>query len=454
MSTRGRRIVVRLVWWGCIIALGMAVPWWLPRVAPAIEPHLIPAAHVMDADDECVVVDEETGEVTCAGDFFGIEGWIATQLGRGMRSLTGAVGKQTLELRPEALDLMAPDDPSGFHGLSFGIARGGVALLLTVGGLWLMSHETLQNRFTLKDLAPRVVLGVIGMELSLRVLAWTIAHTNAVIDAILDTGLAGVGEEDVGRTIMGSVRPGSVTGDSWLTITLLLGIVIMLTFLILGVVFRTLVLTLLAIVAPVALVSYVLPFTAGFARLWWRVLGACVISAIAQAMVLVLWFNLFFSENRRGDLVPSSENLGPYIARGTILILLLMMHKALSIPMKRALAPIGGNPLGPVGQFVRGLLVAKTFGLAGGGLRAARATTATAAAPVAGAEAPASDSIAAPQQESSEPSHPAMRYVPVEDLHGAVTPRRRLGADEYRPRKPFLSPAPPLPPSASSGSSR
>ena len=50
---------------------------------------------------------------------------------------------------------------------SLGIADACYALLVLIGGIMVMSHETLQTSYSAKEIAPRMVLGFIAANLSM-----------------------------------------------------------------------------------------------------------------------------------------------------------------------------------------------------------------------------------------------------------------------------------------------
>jgi len=395
--TRGRRHLVRsLLWWLLIIVLGVTASWWMPRLSPAppVDRDAAPAMELVAAEDDCTTLGREDPEQqpdgespapnpepsTPESDEFCpelpiplgpadllpfITAWIAGGLADALDSVAQSIGHETLILRPEALSIMDPADSSGFYLLSFGVARAAMLLLITIGGLWIMTRHDVQSQYTVKELAPRFVFAAIGMELSIRILGWVIVHANTVIDAILATGFAGVSVEKIAETLQ-QVATDVRSDQSWMAIMLILGLLTMLTLLLLGMVSRTLILMLLAISGPFALACHALPFTEPIAKIWWKALGACVASGIGQALVLVLWFRAFFNgEDRNVNPFNMPEAISQYADMLLVMALLWLMHKAVSIPMRKAFAPFGGSPLSQVLRIAGSVAAAKTFGLIG-----------------------------------------------------------------------------------------
>lgn len=427
-------LIRRLLWWAVIAGLAITAAWWLPHIqSPRLEPVAYSLAAEVALEDPVPSPSPEQPPPEIEGpesgsDFvFGkIIDWLAASLSDSLISMADAISQQTLNLPVESLQIMDPADPAGFNAISFGVSRAAMLLLITVGAIWVMTHETLQTTVSLKQLTPRIIIGFVAMEMSVRILSWVIAHTNAAVNAILAVGFGGISSDKIADTLRHVADEGS-HGRSWMIVTLTVGLLVMVTLLLIGLVSRTLVLMLLAITGPFALACHALPATEIIAKTWWKALAACAASAIAQALVLVLWFRLFFDgENRVVNPLNMPESLAQYADMLLILALLWVMHKAISIPMKKAFASTGGSPLGPIGSLARGIIMAKTFGLAGGVTGGGRTAS---AASKAGATAP------------SGPSHRSTGLPP----HGATGGGPPPGPDGGRPAPTGGGPAGPGP---------
>jgi hypothetical protein len=74
-------------------------------------------------------------------------------------------------------------------GMSVGLANAGYVLLVCAGGVLLMTNETLQARYTVKDVAPRLVVGLVASNTSLVLVGVGIELANALSRALLGPGV-------------------------------------------------------------------------------------------------------------------------------------------------------------------------------------------------------------------------------------------------------------------------
>ena len=73
--------------------------------------------------------------------------------------------------------------------MSVGLANAGYVLLVCAGGVLLMTNETLQARYTIKDVAPRLVVGLVASNTSLVLVSVGIDLANALSRALLGPGV-------------------------------------------------------------------------------------------------------------------------------------------------------------------------------------------------------------------------------------------------------------------------
>jgi len=82
-------------------------------------------------------------------------------------------------------------------------------LLVMIAGVLLMAHESLQARYSVKELAPRLVVGFLAGALSLLLAAKAIAVANALAHAVMDGGLdPGAAGQSLKNLILGSLSGG------------------------------------------------------------------------------------------------------------------------------------------------------------------------------------------------------------------------------------------------------
>jgi hypothetical protein len=225
------------------------------------------------------------------------------------------------------LVLSTPDLTGGridqIYTITLGIADAVFVLLVVVGGVIVMGHETIQTRYAIKQILPRLVLGFIAANLSIHFVSRALQFGNAMTQAIWSTPLsgAGIGNQLIGYILTSIFLPDGVTQ----VFMVLFGLV--LAVLALAVVFsfalRTAGLLLLVILAPPMLLCHALPGLDAIALLWWRLLGALLAIGFLQAATLMLMLNVFFDPDSNVLGVPTSAGLIDLVVCGALFVILL-----------------------------------------------------------------------------------------------------------------------------------
>jgi hypothetical protein len=175
------------------------------------------------------------------------------------------------------------------------IANTSFVLLVVIGGMLIMGHQTLQTSYTVKDIAPRLVIAMVAANVNLLVIGQVIDFANALSAALMGNG---VDPGKAANTLKGVVVT-ALTGDSGLFMPLLalvavvLGLVLLITYTV-----RVMLLVLLTSAAPLALACHALPHTDGLARLWWRGLAGVLAIQVAQSLVFAAAVRVFFSSDQ------------------------------------------------------------------------------------------------------------------------------------------------------------
>jgi hypothetical protein len=229
---------------------------------------------------------------------------------------------------------------------SAAIANAGFVLLVLGGGILVMTHESLQAKYSAKQILPRLAVAFVAANTSLLLAGWAIRLANAISQAVLG---AGVDPQRVAQTLSPLRLLPPQQRDVF---QLLVGLVIagLALGLLLACIARAALVALLVAAAPLALSLHALPHTDGLARLWWRALGACLGVQVAQALVLVAALRVFFDADRARVLGIGSGRLADLLVSGGLLWLLLR------IPgwARRA---VFGPRTGGLGRLVRGYAV-------------------------------------------------------------------------------------------------
>jgi hypothetical protein len=230
---------------------------------------------------------------------FDVAGRIRQAVNAWLRDLVAAAITPAVDLAARSV-LATPDltAPGGrvreLWGLSAGLSNAGYVLLVTTGGVLLLTNETLQARYTIKEVAPRLVVGMVASNTSLLLVGFGIDLANALSRALLGPGV----DPDHARATLKAVLVFPLN-DAEVLLTLVALVVVVLA-LILGAsyVLRVAVLVALTVGGPLALACHALPQTEAVARWWWRGVTACLAIPIAQSLVLICALRVFFHTDR------------------------------------------------------------------------------------------------------------------------------------------------------------
>jgi hypothetical protein len=178
--------------------------------------------------------------------------------------------------------------------LSLGIADALFVLVVMAAGAILMTHETLQSSYALKDFIPRLLIAGIAANASLAISGQMLAFANVLSSGLLGSG---VNPEQAGHTLELLVLHSIAEGRIFLVLLGLACAVLAVALLILYIV-RAALIVLLVCAAPVMLISHGLPQTEGMARFWWRAMLAALGVQAAQALTLAATVHVFFASGR------------------------------------------------------------------------------------------------------------------------------------------------------------
>ncbi|MEE4590960.1 hypothetical protein V2J94_03440 [Streptomyces sp. DSM 41524] len=195
---------------------------------------------------------------------------------------------------------------------AMGITAGIYVLFVTAGGITVMGYETVQTRYALKQIAPRLLIGLIASATSLTVMGKAIALGNVLSHAIVGLDMA-----DAGQGLVERALPFSLFGAPGLKIYLLIVSIVMIVLILavlIGFVVRVAVMALLAVSGPLALACHAHPLTDPIARLWWRGLAGCLVIQVAQSMTFIVALKLFFAPGATALGIPYSDQLGTMLA--------------------------------------------------------------------------------------------------------------------------------------------
>jgi len=229
-------------------------------------------------------------------------------------------------------------------------------LLVLIAGVIAMSYQTVQTRHSIKELAPRLLVGFLAGALSLWVATKGIQIANALVAAIMG---GGVDANSAGETLHNLVL-GSLTGGIWI---IFIGIFLagMLIALLITYVVRVALTIILIAGAPLALMFHALPQTEGIAYWWWKAYGGCLAIQLGQSLTLITAMKVFLAPGGFTIFGPTMSGLI------NLLVALALMYILFKIPFW-VLSSVrgGGGRSGLIGSLVKGFIAYKTFGLLGG----------------------------------------------------------------------------------------
>jgi hypothetical protein len=165
-----------------------------------------------------------------------------------------------------------------------------VLFVLIAAGL-VMSHDTLQTNYALKDLLARLAFAGIILNASLSLCGQMTLISNALASAFLGAGAsAAASAASLQNLIVGALAGGGI-------FVILLGLACAVAAVALVVLYllRTAVVVILVCAAPLLLLCHLFPQTEGLAHLWWRAIAACFGIQVAQAIVLAAAVRVFFA---------------------------------------------------------------------------------------------------------------------------------------------------------------
>lgn len=170
-------------------------------------------------------------------------------------------------------------------------------LFVLAGGLIVMGHETVQTRYSAKQIAPRLAIGMIASNASLWAISQTVSLGNALAQSLMNGQISsdGVGHVLVIMVVDKIFMPGSAGAILLIllgAVIAAMGLVLVVTYLI-----RAAVLIILTAGAPLAFACHALPQTEGVAKLWWRAIFGCMATQLAQSLALIMCVKVFFDPN-------------------------------------------------------------------------------------------------------------------------------------------------------------
>lgn len=224
------------------------------------------------------------------------------------------------------------------------------ALLVLLAGVLVMAFETLQTQYSIKQIAPRVVVGFLAGALNLWVASQAIEIANAVTQAVMGGGLdASLAGETLRNLVLGSLNGG--------IFVIFIGVFLagMLLVLLVTYIVRVVLTLVLVVGGPLAMMCHGLPHTEGIAIWWWKAFGGCLAIQLAQSFALITGVRVF--------LAPGGFTLFGPTASGLVnlLVALALLYILIKIPFWILGSLRGSGRRSLVGTVARAYVIGKTL---------------------------------------------------------------------------------------------
>jgi hypothetical protein len=263
------------------------------------------------------------------------------------------------------------------------VANAGMGLIVTVAGALAMTHGSVQDRYSVKELLPRLLIGFTLANLAIPIVRAAITFANAVTAAMVGARFTSTDSfGQIRRIVIGAATDQNLA--MWVVVlqVLVLVMLVVVVFTWLG---RLTGLLVVAGVGPVALACHALPQTDPVAQIWWRSLGGLLAVQVLQAVTLHLAVATLLIP---GASLPFLGLPGDPTGVLNLLITCYLLWLVIRIPrwVARTFGGTRGRSGGILGYVVRVVVVQQLLGAVGlrGGRLFGRSGRAAAAATGAG----------------------------------------------------------------------
>jgi hypothetical protein len=195
---------------------------------------------------------------------------------------------QTVFITPDVTDL---PQVQAISARSLAIVNASFVLAITVTGVIVMTRDTIQSRYGIAELGPRLVIGFVAANFATPICRSVIKFANAVTGALTGEGIA---SRDSLTQLLRVITSAMTTPGNPMLISIIgLFIGVLIAMLLVAWIVRLIVLIVAVGIAPVALACHASPFTDSAARLWWRTLIGCTGTVVLQALALHTTMSVF-----------------------------------------------------------------------------------------------------------------------------------------------------------------
>ncbi|RBO82526.1 hypothetical protein DFR74_12268 [Nocardia puris] len=242
-------------------------------------------------------------------------------------------------------------------------------LVVMAAGVLLMMHESAQTQWSIREIAPRLVIGFVAGGLSMMIATAAITFANALAGAMAGDGVDSGSAADALAQLAVTRPQGPIV-----FVLLQLGLAVMVLVLLISYVVRVTITILLIVGAPLALMCHGLPGLDGIARWWWRSFAACLAVQVVQSLTLVTVLRVLLTPGGWHLFGPDANEIAD------LTVALALMFVLIKTPMWLLSVLKIGQGRSFVGSIVRAFIAYKTLGMLKGATSSS-ARTASSAAP-------------------------------------------------------------------------
>ena len=297
-------------------------------------------------------------------------GWLFDQATAWLLGFTRDTLNQTWALLVATLfhlpDVTGLPQVAAVSGRALAIVNTGFVVVIMVVGVVVMTRDTVQSKYGLAELAPRMVIGLVAANFAPTICQAITTTANALVEALTGQGIAS--ERSLAALLR--VVTGALTNPTSALLVTLIGLTIdvLLALLLVGWIARFVALIVAVGVAPAALACHALPWTEPIAQAWWRTMGGLSITVVLQAVALNTSLAIFLDPAAN---LPSYGMPSDPTGLLNLFIVAVLLYATVRIPalVRRQLTP-GARP-NLAGTILRFVVVQQLTRGLGTGLRSA-----------------------------------------------------------------------------------
>lgn len=249
---------------------------------------------------------------------------------------------------------------AAISGRALTIVNVSFVLAILAVGVLVMGRETVQSRYGLAELGPRLLIGWIAANFATPICTWLIGFGNSFTEAVTGTGIQTGGELLQLSAVLSASM--SNTTDAFLVTVIALILMVLTAMLLAAWIVRIGALIVVVSVAPIALACHATPFTDGVARMWWRSFAVLLATVTLQALALHVTLTVFLDPkaNLPAMFLPKDPT-----GHGTtnLLIIICLLWVTLRIPSTLRRSMGSGRQQNVVGMLLRMVVVQKVTGV-------------------------------------------------------------------------------------------